>query len=418
MNVIVLSDLRALPVSAALSLKNRVGSNTILLTTRDMCLYDYGCEYSGISVTIKLFILKTFFGLKLVEERGVKNKEELEKYDNLGMMSSLYSITNDSLASPSKYPMIWERLVRTNNGVTRILGYLSSQKLESVYIFNGRLASSYPIVKYTKAKNIPTYYYEYGRSTRNSFLSAKYTLTNFAIHDLGRWGNELVGYFCGLEETDALAKIGGEKFVLRKLSNRFTSHYKSNAAGSYDIVVFLSSSHEYMALSQDIDGANLFESETEFLETVISHHGPDLRYAVRSHPNQTSDLSWRETLEPLRDFCSRNGIDYFPPDSNVSSYSLIRNCKMVAVDISSIGLDALFLGKPIVIYGNPDYKCAYDFSKNIVGDDIQGLAKSISGILSLREVLFQHELTKTAKLWYFSDYYISRLAIGVRRLFS
>jgi hypothetical protein len=407
MNVIVISDLRTLPVAAAISLRKKLyNGNALLLTSDAICKGDYGTQYSNFYKYLKISILRLFFGMKVLNS---KSDVEFCPEDSTGMMSSLYSITDDSLADPLKYPLIWSQLKQVDIGARSIIDYIFHKNIKSISIFNGRLASSYPIVKYAKRKGIEVFFYEYGRAKNRRLRPDQYTLTNFPIHDLNSWGVDLVD-LRERSKNKAKADVGSiQEFKTEKLSNKFTSSYSITEVPKHDLGIFLTSSHEFKAINEDICGKNMPSNEIEFIKQVIAKHGNNLRYAVRCHPNQANDKSWVETLREIEMYCEENGVSYYSPNSAVSSYALIENCKLVAVDISSIGVDALLLGKPVDIYGYPDYRCAFDKAKLKYGNDIEAIATEVAETLSFRQILHQHELTMVAKIWYFVDRGCSRI---------
>lgn len=407
MNVIIISDLRVLPVAAAISLRKKLYNGNALLVTSDaMCNGDYGTQYSEVYKDLKIAILRLFFGMKLLD---FKFDAEHCSDDSTGMMSSLYSITNDSLADSEKYPSIWSQLTLNDAGARSVINFICDNDIKSISIFNGRLASSYPIVKYAKRENIETFFYEYGRAKKRKLQPPKYTLTSFPVHDLKSWGLDLVALREKSINKSKSVLDSMRKFKSEKLSNKFTSFYTITEVPEHDVGIFLSSSQEFKAINEDICGKNMPSNEIEFIKEVVAKHGSHLSYAVRCHPNQLNDRSWVETLREIEMYCKQNGVSYYSPDSPVSSHALIENCKLIAVDRSSIGVDALLLGKPIDIYGYPNYRCAFDKAKLQYGDDIEAIAKEVVETLSFNQIMHQHELTMVAKLWYFFDQGCSKI---------
>jgi len=401
MSYIIINDLRALPVAAAISIRSKLQrkNTTIMISREIMRNHDYGQLDSERLANIKAHLLKIFFGAIIVES----DSEIEDASDTTGLMSSLYSITNDSLASKEKYPDLWRELLALNRGACSIVKELIKCKAQEVYVFNGRLAYCYAITKYAANSNLKCFFYEYGRQVKINRWKPKYTLTSFPIHRLERWGQELLNFYKFHKFLPAQIEILGDDFKRSKLTNKFTEFYEDGVSSKYDVVVFLSSTHEFLSLSEEICGNALTNGELEFLKKVIAANGENLKYAVRCHPNQTNDPSWQDSLKLLKNYCSFHRIDFFPPTSKISSYQLIENSKKVAVDISSIGIDAIIMKKSLEIFGNPDYRKIFDAAKEQFPNDSFALSKYVCEAMALQVYLFQYKLSSIGLLWYLLD---------------
>lgn len=393
---IIINDLGALPIAAALSIKSKLKKNATILLSREILHHqDYGPTDHVLVKKIKVYMLVNLFGAEVVESDSCKIGDS----DYTGVMSSLYSITKDSKATREKYPYLWQDLLALNRGCMALAHELIKRKANEVYLYNGRFASCYAITKYAVNANIGINFYEYGYPKSNSELTNGYTLTSFPIHRSDRWGRELLMFYVNNSVDPSKIRSLGEDYRSSKVTNKFTKHYETNVEKEYDIAIFLSSTNEYLALNEEIFG-NVVEAELDFLKKVIRDNGNHLRYAIRCHPNQAHDPSWEKTLSPLAKFCIEHGIDFYDPVSKVSSYQLIEKSKKVAVDISSIGIDAIIMGKPVEIYGNPSYKIVYEDAKQKFSCDSTALIKYLCEVMAMRAFLFQNKLSTIGRMWY------------------
>lgn len=404
---IIVNDLRALPIAAALSIKSKLKNDATLLISRETLLHqDYGQTDDALIKKIKVFMLVNLFGAKVIESDCCDEND----CDYTGVMSSLYSITNDSKATREKYPDIWQELIALNRGALALARELYKRKAGEVYVFNGRLASCYAITKQMANANIRINFYEYGRTKSKSGLTNGYTLTSFPIHRLDRWGRELLKFYKNNSIDPAKINLLAEDYRSSKMTNKFTKHYEINVETEYDVAVFLSSTHEYLSLNEEICGNSAAKGELGFLKEVIKDNGSNLKYAIRCHPNQASDPSWKETLNTLANYCSEHGVDFFDPVSKISSYRLIEKSKKVAVDISSIGIDAIIMGKPVEVYGSPDYKIVVEDAKCKFVNNPSALPQYICEVMALRTLLFQNKLSVTGVAWYVFSRVLERIS--------
>ncbi len=146
-----------------------------------------------------------------------------------------------------------------------------------------------------------------------------------------------------------------KNFISNKLSNKFVSTYENQPTKKYDIVIFLGSSHELSALE-----LGKFMSNLEFCKTVVKKYG-NKNYAVRAHPNQVQDPTWKTLALELSEYVKSIGGDFFAPDNKINSYSLIVNSSIVATYYSSISIDAYLLGAKVDVFGDtmPGYFIRY-----------------------------------------------------------
>lgn len=387
MNIIVVSDLRYKMLAATASLKKDITNSQIWISESVLLHNDFGQKNVWFTRVVKRYILKWVFGAKIIGVSASKADFECSQ----GVYSSLVSITNDSMATSKKYPELFEELKVLDSGSRDVFTKVIEYKPERVYVFNGRLASSYSIASGCLGEDIPVVYYEYGAGRLN------YKLTNFSPHNMGAIGKRLVSLAqCGVGSLVS-DYARGMCFIKNKLNNKFTARYSERSPGFYGVTVFLSSPHEYMCLDKKVCGFDK-KTELEFVKEVFDDFGGEKKMAVRCHPNQRKDPSWEVYLAGLMDYCRAREIEFFPPNDETSSYDLIKKSDYVAVDISSIGVDAFFLGSNVLIYGKPYYKELLDWvSVSFPSEDRKKM--ELASILSLHPGIFNRRMTKSGMFW-------------------
>lgn len=346
-NLIILNDLRSVPLLAVLKLKrNTLNASLIAHESIFKCR-----EYADhTSITWK-FLIKTvlvvFFRLHII-----KTREQFLKSDEfMGLESSLISITEDSSANEVKYPNIYNQVKRLALGAKDVVEYISARQYSNIFIFNGRTASSYLISKYCVANNIQLLYYEYAAHCNG------FRLFPVPPHASARLGELIyVNFRYGVYNLAGL-KISANQFRFDKLNSIFSKKNKQAPGEKYDIVIFLSSDYEYTSIDFKICDVN-WVGNIDFCKSVIKKYGENFSYAIRCHPNSANDPNWinlyHELKESIKSYKCR--IDLYGPDIAIDSHHLILDADLVVTDLSTISLDAILLGKRVDIFGNTDIK--------------------------------------------------------------
>lgn len=343
--LVVISDLRTTPLMAAIDIAKKKALTSdveIIMSSRIIYSEDYGDFIPTPLRLFKLLVLRLLFKCTIVA-KNINTK--VDDIFTLGIRSSLLSITCDSMASESTYPTLYSKLVDLAKGSIEIADFITSKQDDAeIYIFNGRLSSTYPIASLYK-KDFKICYYEYSNDAKGYFLYP------FAIHDDYLRGISIVNYRNNLLISRPVLLSMAKNIQSTKLSNPFVSDYKIFVDKAFDVVVFLGSDHEYAFVTAPQTGT-IAIGNIKLVEEVIKKYGSENSIAVRAHPNQAVDKNYETSNQYIEKICCENNIKFYPPSSSVSSYDLINKAKIVCIDVSSIGFDAVYLGKKVHVFGN------------------------------------------------------------------
>lgn len=100
-----------------------------------------------------------------------------------------------------------------------------------------------------------------------------------------------------------------------------------------------------------------FPNMKNWLETTLDifKNHPDHKLLIRIHPAElTSPNKSRERIEEFLNSIGVNelpNVQVIPPDSKLSTYSLIRNAEAVLIYNTKTGIEAAYMGKPVVTAG-------------------------------------------------------------------
>ncbi len=95
------------------------------------------------------------------------------------------------------------------------------------------------------------------------------------------------------------------------------------------------------------------------LELIRSH--PETLFVIRAHPDEMRPGTAKQSRESVRDWVAANGLKkmanvvFIDSQEYVSSYELIQRAKFVMVYNSSIGMEAVLQGKPVLCGGKARY---------------------------------------------------------------
>lgn len=104
---------------------------------------------------------------------------------------------------------------------------------------------------------------------------------------------------------------------------------------------------------------HMFAWLDSILELIRSH--PETLFVIRAHPDEMRPGTAKQSRESVRDWVIANGLKKLPNvvfiDSQeyISSYELIQRSKFVMVYNSSIGMEAVLLGAPVLCGGKARY---------------------------------------------------------------
>lgn len=361
-SVIVLNDLRSIPLISAIKLKRAIAGSEIVAHESLFLNKEYADDTNLIWKLFLKTVLLFLFRIKILKTSA----KELTEEESMGFYSSLFSIVEDTSASADKYPKIYPQIMNLALGSKDLVNYLKEQEAGIVFIFNGRTASSYLVSKYCVSQNVNIFYYEYAGHDNG------FRLFPVPPHASGRLGSFLLTYYKNGIYNSASLKIASDLIQYQKLNSIYRSRANQKATKAYDVAIFLGSDFEYTAVDPEICEV-IWLGNPHFCRSVIEKYGSELSYVIRCHPNSAADPNWLDLFQQLQSKVGELNVsvDIIPPDSPIDSHDLISNCKQVVTDLSTISLDAILLGKPTDIFGNTDIRYIYTdpwFIENNNGD--------------------------------------------------
>jgi hypothetical protein len=238
-----------------------------------------------------------------------------------------------------------------------------------VYIFNGRITTDYPVVELCKKFGVNFYTYEI------SYSPNKYSLRfNSTAHSIDAMSKEIESLWnSGPSNKFEIAKNwfqnkknGKDIF---KIEN-FTGQQKNNLLpinfdkSKKNIAIFNSTIDEFSSIDgwenviYDGDDNNAIDKILYEFKNIDNIH-----FYLRVHPNLKNVSSETTQIMDLKKIeLKYNNITIIWPEEPLNSYTLLDACDIILVFSSTIGIEAAYWGKPVVLASRAFYEsldCIY-----------------------------------------------------------
>lgn len=259
------------------------------------------------------------------------------------------------------------------------------EKPDRVLIYNGRMPENRPILRFFRAKGIEVEVHEdYPTNLRGSYKKLLYP--NSMPHSISLFQNNLEVEW---NKNPDGAKIG-ERFFENRRNAAFAGdkvYTKDQKKGllpegwnpnARNIVIFNSSEDEFYAIGGEWE-EKLFESQIKGIKHIFDKvdEFPNVEVYLRVHPNlKPIPFKYHTDLYEL----SKNPrVHVIRAESEVSTYALVDAASVIVSFGTSVGVEAAYVGKPVVLLGASFYKGL-------------GFCYEPSSIQEMDEMVFKQEL--------------------------
>ncbi len=271
-----------------------------------------------------------------------------------GVLSSVVEATRNPLASLQTYRGLFERFLASS-----LLVYDAARRAmrdfapDTVVLFNGRYASTRPIMAAARAEGARPLIHERGCDKLHYWLATE------PIHDpdyIQRcirefWRPELAAageqFF---KERRARVERSWYSFTKGQTEGRIPSAMHDSAKW---VVFFTSSEDEYVAIG-DKWASEAFPAQIDAIRAVakVVEERPGHRLGVRLHPNIASKS--KEQMAFWRNLKVPGGI-VVAPDDDFDSYAILERAHVACSYGSTVGVEATYWGRPSVLMGRSIY---------------------------------------------------------------
>lgn len=293
------------------------------------------------------------------------------KYDDvsigLACLSSYVSYTRNLYPEMDQefhryFDVLLANSVLMCNLVSRIF---EKVKPDHVYGYNGRFLDSRPLWEMAKNRNIPfslleaQYTFSYCnkivfnndtphsiQSLNKNFIEEIWNNTNV---DLNKKRELAIEFF---ERRKNALPAGDKVYTINQKIGLIPANWDRSKK---NIVIYTSSEDEFVAIGDEFEKYSIFPNQLNGIEEIVRNftNDDDLRFYLRIHPN-LADVKFAYHRK-LYELAKYNNLTIIEPKSDVSSYSLIDNADSIIVFGSTIGIEASYWGKPVILLGGAVY---------------------------------------------------------------
>jgi len=323
-----------------------------------------------VNMTVKDFLLisseqrTTINAMESVPFSSVRDIENIT-IDNADIGVSAMSSVISLLREPKPDVTQHERLIRLNlvsaaRAYFSVLNHLSEERPDKFILFNGRFAQLRPALRAAQKLCIESYVHD------RAGVIDRYSLTkNTFPLDLEAIKSEIQRIASSAELSDQQRRQLANEWYDERRNNKpqgwesFTAkqrwgHLPELSAGKMNLVIFNSSEDELEAFNEWSNPYYLDQNEA--IQQIVADLDPArFKVFVREHPNLTGVVnSQTKRLRNIEKLYPR--LSLIPAESPVSTYSLLDTCDVVLTFGSTVGIEAVYRGKPSFMMGRAFYE--------------------------------------------------------------
>ena len=313
-------------------------------------------------------VSKLTFGYKSVEEIKRLNYKGVQI--GYGALSSYVSYTrNLEPVFNEEFVEYFDKFLESQVFITDVLEYMHEQwNFGEIILYNGRWADVRPAYDFFNERNVKVQVLESINNGTTEFdKEVYYNVLPQDISNKTKWIEE-TWVRSSLSEEEKIKSA--ESYYKRKREGNkirpnqmvFTAEQDLNRlpddweANRMNIAIFNSSEDEFTALGQEWEKYRIFQSQEQGIKEILEKFAnqPNIHFYLRIHPNlKNIKYGYFQRMFELESKYSN--ITVIAPDSEISTYGLIDACYQVIVFGSSVGVEANFFNKPVILLGGTLY---------------------------------------------------------------
>ena len=238
---------------------------------------------------------------------------------------------------------------------------LNKELYDRIYVFNGRFSYTRGLIRLANKLNVPVFIHERGSVPEKYFVTINKTSFDIpyfyeCVNKHWDIGNFFFRYF------------KGRSFFKKKLNgfngswDSFTKNFDSNVLPikfnkkRKNIIIFTSSEDEFVSIDETWNNP-FFKNQLDGLIYLCEEYSKSeidcFDIYIRIHPN--SEKLNQEYLNKLYSLAEFKNVTVIEPNSKVSSYNLLFHCNRVITFGSTLTIESIFWGKPVILLGNSLY---------------------------------------------------------------
>ncbi len=300
----------------------------------------------------------------LVQDRWAIKDHSIEGVDvGQAAYSSYIGQSRDQDLEGSLARRTLNRLLATSEQlVPWFRALIQSKKVDKVVLYNGRQNQYRPLLRVAQQENLPIDIMEFsGQEARCVYIFRNQLPQDFTVLQEfmeNCWKNfkgdvaEVADYFYKYKRAGGIVN-DHRAYVTGQTRGKLPDGWD---ATKHNIAIFNSSEDEFAAIGGEYD-KTLYTNQTEAMQRLCASlaDDPEVVLWLRVHPNLANvHWSFAEKLLLLEERFSN--VRVIRGDSKVSTYDLLDACNTAVSFGSTMGIEAVYWGKPSILLG----RCVYE----------------------------------------------------------
>ena len=364
-SVLMVNCRESLASCAANPFLDKVKCNECKIQSRHLTreLLPFGVKSLFIEETDVSVFQKSFPQLRL------DSLEDLERFQWDGFNFGLATLSHMSTMYRKSEPLSQDEIFQARNLLINSLSHYLffceklPKNIEKVLLWGGRRPSEAPMAFFAKKRGIPLCYFESAASDDSYYLSSNQPSHPLEIaNEIMNWSQDFsksrgsqstaADYFKALEEG-VLSAPGYRSYAMIEKTLNLPKKLDKKR-----IVIFTSTAWEwkYSHLRPEIDKSEFWDMHATIEKICLDEElVRDFEVIVRWHPNTSSAHKSDKARVQEIVLNSGNGVEHISYESQINSYVLLNSADIVITMGSSIGVEACFRSKPVILLGQCDY---------------------------------------------------------------
>jgi len=329
------------------------------------------------------------------KEKSIENiKETLDTIHEVIFNSSYSQLLTELRSSYISINENWtffKKLI--NNGLISFFSakeHLKNFSPDYIFIFNGRIARYQPLMRLAQSMGIDFYIYEYPKNNYYQYTFVK----NFLTHDIKTYSSFLKELLNEASPSKKeIAVLAGKWYKNRRGFNldslagrRMRQAVKLSKKNEKDelflqlnnkkiVTFYVSSPYEMIAIpeNEEINDLDQFELIYKLIKDF-----PSLTFVCGLHPMMTGiEAGFVKKFIDFKNTKKLKNIHIIEPNDTMDSYELLNISDLILTCGSTIGAEAAYIGKPVLVYGLA-YYMNFGCAKNVsIYSDLEKILKKI-----------------------------------------
>lgn len=263
-----------------------------------------------------------------------------------------------------------------NMAYQTIQDLVETLEIERLITVNGRLIVSSATVAAARNLEIPVQLLE-----SVNLIGDRYHIFDRSPHDLREMSEaqkKLWSTFGNLREVEAQSYLDnryGERLLVQSSKEYDFSQQFELESHHGKLASFFPTTETEFPVFSDFYTTSTFQASQQNAFKAFAKVAKDFDFdvIVRAHPQNSDFLNVEKSEDAIwRRLCSETGAEFISASSRINSYDLVNKSDLCVTYCSSLGIEAVLMGRPLLVLGESDYS---EYMPKNQGFTVEGIRK-------------------------------------------